>query len=98
MKNRISVREQMSASKKEKAQAGNEWSNSLLKSSQTRKKPPPLSLCVFVDQVTESIKTGSWANQYESITSRDNGRGFHGHSRSGVRRLLLFGVSFSIAM
>ena len=41
-KSGISVRELISTlKKKKKAQAGNEWSNVVLKSSQARKKPPP---------------------------------------------------------
>ena len=45
IKNGISVRELIFFFKKEKAQAGNEWSNILPKSPKARKKPPPHSLC-----------------------------------------------------
>ena len=41
LKNGISVRDLVSTKKKKKAQAGNELSNILPKSSQARKKPPP---------------------------------------------------------
>ena len=48
LKSEISVRELISAKKKKKkAQAGNDLSNILPKSSHARKKPPPLSQLIF---------------------------------------------------
>ena len=59
IKSGISVRELISTLKKKEAQAGNDWSNILPKSSQARKKPPFYSetLCKVYSTLRHCVKS-----------------------------------------